>query len=41
MAMTAMTSNTWIIEPALKTKNPKSQPIIRTTATTYKMDPII
>jgi hypothetical protein len=39
--MTAITNKIWIIEPALKTKKPKSHPIIRITAAMYKRELIV
>jgi hypothetical protein len=35
--MTASTNKTWIIPPAEKTKNPRSHPMISTTAIIYNM----
>ena len=38
MAITAITNNIWMMEPALKTKKPNNHPIIRITATIYKRE---
>lgn len=41
MAITAITNNMCIIEPALYTKNPNTQNITKITATRYNKFPII
>jgi hypothetical protein len=41
IAITAITSNTWMIPPAEKTKNPSAQPINKITAIMYNMVQIL